>query len=349
MKTTALKDKDKHVLNLIVEDYLKVGKPVSSGLLVQKKKLSDSPATLRNVMSRLEAQGYLHQPHTSAGRVPTDKGLRFYVNHLFETILRDGGQTSPFGDELSGAKDDLDQLLGRASKILAEQSDNLGFVISPRISSIPFRYLRFVKVGEDRVLVILVTTFNMALTEIVKTDVYFSQPDLDGASEYVNQSFRGKSLAVVREHLFRELPGFRRRYELIVNKLVAFLQGVSQSAEGPQEGRIFLQGTARLLDKPELFDMERLKTLFQSFEERAKLANLLSEFITLDRVKVLIGAESKLPDIEDCSLILSHYGTRNQVLGSLGILGPKRIPYERIIPLVDSIAKQLSQTISHKT
>lgn len=349
MQTIMLKDKDKHVLNLIVEDYLRVGKPVSSGLIFQKKKVADSPATLRNIMAKLEALGFLHQPHASAGRIPTDQGLRFYVNHLFETILHDGGQSSPFGDELSGAKDDLDQLLGRASKILAERSDNLGFVISPRISRIPFRYLRFVKVGEDRVLVILVTTFNMALTEIVKTDVYFSQPDLDGASEYINQNFRGKSLAVVRERLFRDLPGYRRRYEIIVNKLISFLQGYFQHAEGDKDGRIFLQGTARLLDKPELFDMERLKTLFQNFEERAKLANLLSEFISLDRVKVLIGSESNLPDIEDCSLILSHYGTRNQVLGSLGILGPKRIPYERIIPLVDSIAKQLSQTISHDT
>jgi heat-inducible transcriptional repressor len=298
-------------------------------------------------MSKLEVLGFLHQPHTSAGRVPTDKGLRFYVNHLFETVLHDGGSASPFGEEFTGAKDDLDALLARASRVLSEQSDNLGFVISPRISNIPFRYLRFVKVGEDRVLVILVTTFNMALTEVVRTDVYFSQADLDGASEYINRSFRGKSLAAVREHLFRELPSFRRRYELIVNKLVALLKSYFQGEE--KEGRIFLQGTARLLDKPELFGMERLKVLFRNFEERAKLANLLSEFITLDRVKVLIGSESNVPDIEDCSLILSHYGTRNQVLGSLGILGPKRIPYERIIPLVDSIAKQLSQTISHNS
>jgi len=347
MKTTALKDKDRQALNLIVENYLKIGKPVSSGLLSQKRELPDSPATLRNIMSKLEVMGFLHQPHTSAGRVPTDKGLRFYVNHLFETVLPDAGPTSPFGGEFGGAKDDLDALLARASKVLAEQSDNLGFVISPRVSSIQFRYLRFVKVGEDRVLVILLTTFNMVLTEVVRTDVYFSQSDLDGASEYINQNFRGKNLAVVREHLFREMPSYRRRYELIVNKLVDFLKSYFLREE--KEGRIFLQGTARLLDKPELFDMERLKALFRNFEERAKLANLLSEFISLDRVKVLIGSESNVPDIEDCSLILSHYGTQSQVLGSLGIIGPKRIPYERIIPLVDSIAKQLSQTISHAT
>jgi heat-inducible transcriptional repressor len=345
MKNVTLKDKDRQILNLIVENYLKVGKPVSSGLLCQKKKTSGSPATLRNIMVKLEDMGFLHQPHTSAGRVPTDKGLRFYVNHLFATVLHYGGQTSPFGGEFAQEKGDFDSLLAKASKLLAEQSDNLGFVISPRISRIQFRYLRFIKVGEDRTLVILVTTFNMVLTEVVKTDIYFSQTELDGASEYVNQNFRGKNLQAIRDHLFRELPTFRRRYELIVNKLISFLK--TYFLQEDKDSRIFLQGAARLIDKPELFDMERLKILFQNFEERAKLANLLSEFIALDRVKVLIGSESNVPDIEDCSLILSHYGTGNQVLGSLGILGPKRIPYARIIPLVDGIAKQLSQTISH--
>jgi heat-inducible transcriptional repressor len=345
MKNATLKEKDKQVLNLIVENYLKVGRPVSSGLLSQKKKIPDSPATLRNIMVKLEDLGFLHQPHTSAGRVPTDKGLRFYVNHLFATVLHDGGQTSPFGDEFAREKGDFDSLLTKASKVLAEQSDNLAFVISPRISKIQFRYLRFIKVGEDRVLVILVTTFNMVLTEVIKTDIYFSQTELDNASEYANQNFRGKNLLTIRDHLFRELPTYRRRYELIVNKLISFLKTYFLQEE--KESRIFFQGAARLIDKPELFDMERLKVLFQNFEERAKLASLLSEFITLDRVKVLIGSESNVPDIEDCSLILSHYGTGNQVLGSLGVLGPKRIPYERIIPLVDGIAKQLSQTISH--
>jgi heat-inducible transcriptional repressor len=345
MKNASLKEKDKQVLNLIVENYLKIGKPVSSGLLSQKKRFPDSPATLRNIMARLEEMGFLHQPHTSAGRIPTDKGLRFYVNHLFATVLHDSGQMTPFGAEIVRDKDDFDALLTTATKVLAEQSDNLGFVIPPRVSRIPFRYLRFIKVGEDRVLVILVTTFNMVLTEIVKTDIYFSQTELDGASEYANQNFRGQTLQAVRDQFYRELPTYRRRYELIVNKLVSLLK--SYFLQEDKDSRIFLQGTARLIDKPELFEMERLKVLFQNFEERAKLANLLSEFIALDRVKVLIGAESNVPDIEDCSLILSHYGTPNQVLGSLGILGPKRLRYDRIIPLVDGVAKQLSQTISH--
>jgi heat-inducible transcriptional repressor len=171
-----------------------------------------------------------------------------------------------------------------------------------------------------------------------------SQAELDRASQYINQNFRGRTLAAVRDFLLQELPKYRDNYEDLLNKLTDLAKVVISREEG--QSRIFIQGSSRLLGKAELFDMGKLRSLFEKFEERASLVKVLADFISLDRVKVLIGTEVNFPNVQDCSLVLSHYGTSHQVLGSLGIIGPKRIPYAKIIPLVDRVAKRLSQAIT---
>ena len=344
MKPPYLREKDRNILNLIVENYIKVGKPLSSGFIAQRSRFPVSSATIRNIMAKLEENGFLFQPHTSAGRIPTDKGLKFYVNKLLDEAVLPEGQIDLPSENFSLKKGDFNSLLNQVSKILAEYSDNLGFVISPRISDVNFRHLRFIKVSEEKIMMILITSYNLVLTEIVETRTLFTQVEIDKASQYINQNFRGKSLIFVRDYLLQELPKYKIRYENILNKLTSLLKTYISQEE--QESRIFLQGTSRLLSKPDLFDMKRLQPLFQNFEEKAKLAKLLSDFISLARVKVLIGPELNILNISDCSLVLSHYGYHSQVLGSLGIIGPKRIPYESIIPLVDCVAKRLSQTIS---
>lgn len=345
MRVSSLREKDKQILNLIIEHYLKIGKPISSGLVTQKNPFPVSPATVRNIMNKLEQHGYLFQPHTSAGRVPTDKGLRLYVNGLFEEAVVPGRKVE-LPQNFSLDQSDFNVLLSQVSRILADHSDNLGFVLSPRISRIEFRHIRFIKVSEFKIMIILITTSNLVINEFFQTNIYFTQLELDKASQYINQNFRGKNLSFVRDYLFQELPKFKVRYESLIDRLIALLKSYITQEEN--ESQIFLQGTPKLLEKHDLFDMEKLKALFQNFEEKAKLAKLLSDFISLERVKVLIGSEANIPDISDCSLILSHYGYQSQILGSLGIIGPKRIPYKKIIPLVDSVANRLSQAISIK-
>lgn len=344
MRNSYLREKDKYILNLIVESYLKAGNPISSGFVAENSSHSVSPATVRNIMAKLEEFGYLFQPHTSAGRIPTDKGLRYYVNSLLEEAIIPQEEVNLPVQDFFLEKGDFNSLLSQVSRILAEYSDNLGFVLSPRISSVNFRHLRFIKISEEKVMIILIASFNLVLTEIVETSTYFTQVELDKASDYINKSFRGKNLVFVRDYLLHELPQYKISYEDIIQKLVALLKDYIYQEE--KENQIFLRGTSKLLEKPDFLDMDRLQSLFQKFEEKAKLAKLLSDFISLDKVKVLIGSELSIPDISDCSLVLSHYGYDRQVLGSLGILGPKRIPYKKIIPLVDSVAKKLSQTIS---
>jgi heat-inducible transcriptional repressor len=193
------------------------------------------------------------------------------------------------------------------------------------------------------VLVILVTPFHMVLTETLESSLPLTQSDLDRASQYVNQNFRGRTILAVREALARELPKYRIKYEDTLNKLLDLLKS---SIDNEGQDRILLQGTAQLLGKDGLSDLDKLRSLFRSFEEKAALVRLISDFVSLDRVKVLIGAEANFPNVEDCSLVLSHYGYSNQVLGTLGVIGPKRIPYKRIIPLVDRMAKRVSMAIT---
>ncbi|MGB8951078.1 MAG: heat-inducible transcriptional repressor HrcA [Candidatus Aminicenantales bacterium] len=344
MKNLFLREKDRIVLDLVVENYLKVGTPISSGFIFQKRLISDSPATIRNIMVKLEALGFLRQPHTSAGRVPTDIGLRFYVNNLLDKAPLSMEATDFTSEKWISKTGDMNALLTQVSRVLSENSDSIGFVLSPRISKVNFHHLRLIKVAENKVMVILVTSSNFVLTEIVETAISFNQLELDRASQYVNQRFPEKSLHYVRDYLLGELPKFKSKFESAFEKLMGLLR--ASIIQDEQEDQIILEGASKLIDKFDDINLEKLKSLFQKFEEKANLAKLLSDFISLDKVKVLIGSESNLPLISDCSLILSHYGFNNQVLGSLGIIGPKRIPYKKLIPLVDSVAKRLSQTIS---
>jgi len=345
MKNSTLRDKDLVVFQTIVENYLKDGQPVSSGSIHAKNVLHDSPATLRNIMAKLEELGFLTQPHASSGRVPTDKGLRFYVSRLLDEEPRAFESRTRFDDGPAGGKGDFNALLLDASRLLAEQSDSVGFVLSPRVSRMNFHHLRFIKIAAARVMVLLVTTFHMVLTEIVSTETDFTQTELDRGSQYINQNFAGKNLSAIRDYLLRELPAYKSQFDQAFAKLMGLLKASVTQEE--REQPIFVQGAAKLIDKFEQTDLDTLKTLFQNFEEKAGLARLLSDFIALDKVKVVIGDESNVPQISECALVLSHYGDNRQILGSLGIIGPKRIPYKTIIPLVDNVAKRLSRTISH--
>jgi len=345
MSYSKLEKKEKIVLNLTISVYLQTGKPVSSGYLAQRLNYQVSSATIRNIMAELEREGYLFQPHTSAGRLPTDEGLKFYVNSILDETLSSVSEIiQVYPKELAVHSGELDTVLLQVSQILASNSDNLAFVVSPQISRVNFDQIRFVKLKDNQIMLVLLSTFNLVQTEIFETQMLFTQAELDRAAQYLNQNFRGKNLVYVRDYLFRELPKLKIRYEDLIEKMISLLKNYLTPER--EKSKIFIQGTARLLGKAELFDWQKLKYLFQNFEEKAQLVKLLSDLISLERVKVVIGSELKIPEITDCSLVLSHYGNRSQVLGSLGVIGPKRLPYERIIPLVDKVARDLSRTIS---
>ncbi len=343
---TGLKERDEKILDFIVASYVQDGRPVSSNLIASSGCVGDSPATIRNVMVRLEVMGYLFQPHTSAGRIPTDHGIRHYVNSILP-----GGAGGPeretvpsFQETMPARRWDLGSLLSHVSRVLADSSDNLGFVISPHISRINFQAVRLVKISDERILIIVVTPFNMVLTESIETGPGLSQLDLDRVAHLINDNFRGKTLASIKPGLLKDHPRYRMTFESTIDTMMEMIRACMAYDDG--DNRIYLQGTVSLLEKADRFDWNRLRQLFRSIEEKARLVRLLSDLISLERVKVLIGSEVEIPDIQDCSLILSHYSYGNQVLGSLGIIGPKRLAYDRIIPLVDRVARRLSHAIT---
>ena len=344
MSRTILREKDTCILNIAVEQYLRIGKPVCSGVIARQTSFNISSATVRNIMVKLESQGYFHQLHTSSGRIPTDKGLRFYVNALQQEAEGVPENINLPPQDIFPGGCDLSSLLIQASRTLSEYSDNLGFVISPKISRIDLSTIRFIKIAENRIFIMLVTFKHLVLTGAVETSEYFTQNDLDAAARFINRNFHGKNLIYIRNYILEQMPRYRIQFADAIHKVALMLRGYIIQEE--KENQIFVEGTSKLLGKPDLVQEGGLKTLFEKLEEKEKLAKLLSDFISLKQVKVLIGSELDLPDVLGCSLILSHYGYNRQVLGSLGILGPKRIPYRKIIPVVDCVAKKLSQSLS---
>ncbi len=339
-----LKEKEKIVLTYLVESYLQWGRPISSGHIVSLGVLEASPATIRNIMAKLERMGYLYQPHTSAGRIPTDKGLRFYVNGLLEKCRPVKESYLSGSPEILPAEGNLDSLFfsGQPGFSRAQPQPWVLFFLPP-LSKLIFHHLRFLLIGENRVMIILTTSNHLVFTDIVQTDERFSQAELDRAAFYINQNFRFRNLIFVREYLLTELPRVRWNYEDLLRKVIDLLKDSTSQAE--KKSRIYIQGAANLLEKSQFFSLEKLRSLFQDFEEKARLVRFLSELISLDRVKVLIGSEAELPDIDDCSLVVSNYGYENQVLGAVGIIGPKRIPYGEIIALVEMVAYRLSKAL----
>jgi len=344
---TRLREKDKYIFQLIVEEYILTGRPVGSATIARKSKTPVSSATIRNIMAKLEKSGYLRKPHSSAGRIPTDRGLRLYVNQLYDQVLPSQEFFDLPPETFVIDQGDFNKLLQNVSQLLSSYSDNIGFVISPSLSRVLFKHVRFIRISEKKFMLILVTTFNLILTEIIESSVDMTQYELDRAARYIEEKFAGKNLIYVHNYLQKEFPRFQTRFEDVLQKLSMLLRVYTLHEE--ESKKIYLEGTSKLISKVNLFDLERLQSLFQKFEERAKLAQLLSDLINLDRVRVLIGTEIDVPDIADCSLILSHYGSEEQILGSLGIIGPKRIPYRQVIPLVEYVARRLSQAfrLSH--
>ncbi|MBC7363451.1 MAG: heat-inducible transcription repressor HrcA, partial [Candidatus Aminicenantes bacterium] len=255
MSYSKLENKEKIILNLTVEVYLQTGRPVSSGYLAQRLNYQVSPATIRNVMAELEREGYLSQPHTSAGRIPTDEGLKFYVNSIMdEALVNVSDSFGPCPEDLALDSGEMDTVLLQVSQILANTSDNLAFVISPQISRVNFDQVRFIKLKDNKIMLVLLSTFNLVQTEIFETQMLFTQAELDRAAQYLNLNFRGKNLAYVRDYLFRELPKLKIKYEDLVEKMISLLK--NYLAPEREKSKIFIQGTARLLEKVEFFDLQ---------------------------------------------------------------------------------------------
>jgi heat-inducible transcriptional repressor len=327
------------LLKTLVERYISEGEPVGSRTLSKHAGLDLSPATIRNIMADLEEMGFVTSPHTSAGRVPTPRGYRFFVDTLLTVRPLDQIAVSQLESHLTPS--DPQRLMTAASTLLSDLSHFAGLVMTPRRSP-AFRQIEFLSLSEKRILLIIVTMEGEVENRVILTDKPYSASALTEAANYFNQNFAGHSFDQVRAKLRDELGRMR---DDITHLMSAAVDAGSQSAS---QENVVVSGRRKLLDVEELSsNMGSLRRLFDAFEQKTGLLQLLDQSRNAAGVQIFIGGESELLPLDECSLVTAPYSVDGQVVGTLGVVGPTRMAYERVVPIVDITAKLLSSALSH--
>ena len=331
----------KVLLKTLVERYIAEGEPVGSRALSRYSGLDLSPATVRNVMADLEELGFIASPHTSAGRVPTQRGYRFFVDSLLTIRPLDRLQVSQLEENLHAGHPQ--QLINQASQLLSELTHFAGVVVSPRRKSPAFRHIEFLSLSERRVLLIIVTPEGDVQNRILLTERAYSPAELQTAANFLNQHYAGLTFDEIRARVHAELTQLRSdMMGLMTSALEAGGEALTQGNE-----RYVISGERHLLDSQDLAsNMARLRELFELFETKTRLMQILDVSNRAEGVQIFIGGESGIAPLDECSVVTAPYEVDGQVVGSVGVIGPTRMAYERVIPIVDITAKLLSSALS---
>jgi len=332
-----LDDRAKLLLKTLVERYIAEGQPVGSRTLSRASGLELSPATIRNVMSDLEELGLIASPHTSAGRVPTARGYRLFVDTML-TAQREQ-ITAP-----SLTPDQPQKVISSAANLLSSLSQFVGVVMSPRRSSV-FRHIEFLRLGERRILVILVSPEGDVQNRVIFTETDYSPSQLVEASNYLNAHYMGLTLEQVRERLQGEVDTLRGE----IAKLMQAAVTVGTEAMTQPQDEVVISGERNLLAVSDFSsDMSHLRRAFDLFEQKAQLMRLMDIAGQAEGVRIFIGGESQVVPFEELSVVSAPYEVDGQVVGTLGVIGPTRMPYERMIQIVDITSKLLGNALSHQ-
>ena len=336
-----LSDRGKRILEAVIEDYIATAEPVGSRTITRSHALALSPATVRNVMSDLEEMGFLTSPHTSSGRIPTDKAYRLYVNSILEVkhIARDNREEIQRRCRLAGK--DMAEVLKETSRLLSSTSSYMGVVMAPRFGANVFRQLEFVKLSSRRILAILVSQNGSVQNRLIQIDEEILQEDLVRMANYLNELLQGLTITQVRERLLQEMQNEKVRYDTLMSQALS----LSEATLGTEDRELFLEGQANILDQPEFHDAQRMREIFRAFESKGLILDLLDRSMQADGVQIFIGSESHLLRMEGMSLITSTYMTGKDTVGVLGVIGPTRMGYGRVIPIVDYTAKLISRLL----
>jgi heat-inducible transcriptional repressor len=331
-----------HLLKALVERYIVEGQPVGSRVLSRQSGLELSPATIRNVMADLEELGYIASPHTSAGRVPTPKGYRFFVDSLMVTKPLEQVEIHRLEGEL--VADRPQQLLNAAASLLSQLTHFAGVVMTPKRHEASFRHIEFLRLSARRVLLIIVTSEGDVQNRILHTDRPYTHSQLVEATNFFNQHYAGQPYDAVRSLLADELKSLR---EDIVGLMTAAVEvGGAALNEGEE---LVVTGEKNLLSASDLAsNMDRLRRLFELFEQKTSLLHLLDLSQRAQGVQIYIGGESGLVPLDECSVVTAPYEQGGRVIGTLGVIGPTRMAYERVIPIVDITARLLSNALTHQ-
>jgi heat-inducible transcriptional repressor len=346
------------VLSAIIKEHLRTGEPVGSRTISDRFAHATgwSPATIRNVMGELEEAGLVEQPHTSAGRVPTDKGYRFYVDHMVgdarlsraDMAAIDRTLGLPAGDAPRG---DLrpDRLMERVSHLLSELSENVGIVVSPPLGDNRLQHIEFMQLADGRILVVLIFPSNVVQNKIIRVDYPFEQEELDRTARYLNAEFSGKSLQEIRAEILAMMREEQALYDRLLTNAVLLCER-SLEGEEAEAGEVYVDGASNIIAKPDFSDVERLRELFRTFEAKSRLVKILNECIAREAVfgdvHVVIGREHTAPSLQSCALITAPYRLgEGPAAGTLGVVGPVRIEYARMMAMVNYIARLVERVL----
>jgi heat-inducible transcriptional repressor len=338
-----LDDRAKLLLKTLVERYIADGQPVGSRTLARAAGMELSPATIRNVMSDLEELGLIASPHTSAGRIPTARGYRLFVDTMLTARREDLVGVNDIGAAAIEAGAQPQRVISHAAQMLSSLSQYVGVVMAPRRTSV-FRHIEFLNLSDRRVLVILVSPDGDVQNRIIHTQSNFSQSQLLEASNFLNAHYAGLTMEEVRTRLRTEVEALRGEIASLMQAAV----DIGTDGSGSPAEDVVVSGERNLLSVSEFSsDMGHLRQLFDLFEQKTQLIRLLDVSSQADGVRIYIGGESQVVPFQDLSVVTAPYEVDGQVVGTLGVIGPQRMSYERMIQIVDVTAKLVSNALSH--
>jgi len=336
MKKKILTERKINILNAVVESYIKSSQPVGSRSLVQRYHYNLSPATIRNEMADLESLGYITQPHTSAGRIPTDKGYRFYVDNLIKTEKLDKLMLSHLNREYHLERKTLESIIRETSKVLSSVTHHTAVILAPRFVPDELNRIELVATGGKRILMLLVSDFGFVENEFIQVEEQISKEELHQLNVLLNNRDKEsleKSLLGLKKKSKEEFTHLYRKARRALKKMLK------------EKKRIYLDGTSFFLEAPEFKNGEKTSVLFKNLENEETFERIFKDAKT-DAVKVLIGQESGCEGMEDCSIVFATYRMGEEPIGTVGIIGPKRMNYRKALTLVSSTAERLTSTFN---
>lgn len=329
------------LLKTLVEHYISDGQPIGSRTLLQHSGLDVSPATIRNVMSDLEQLGFITSPHTSAGRIPTQKGYRLFVDSLLTVKPLENNAFQQLKEGLNSPSQTA--LINSAADMLSQLTQFAGVVLTPKRKRIAFKHLEFLALSEKKLLVIIVTQDGNVQNRVIATEKPYTAQELTQASNYFNANYQGFTLEEVQQKLHAEL----KQMQADMNKLMSAALEATQTDANAEKESVVIAGERNLLQVDDLStNVTSLRKLFEIFERRTSLMQLLDNSQRAEGIQIFIGGESGYLPLDECSMVTAPYEADGQVVGTLGVIGPTRMAYERVIPIVDVTAKLLSNALS---
>ena len=342
-----LDKRSQEVLRAVAEAYLATGRPVGSRTLEKTQSWGISAATIRNVMADLEEMGYLEQPHTSAGRIPTDKGLRYYVDH-FLSLAPPPKRTLPpqVYQELCRYAQDPKELLRHTTRLISSFSNQLGLIFIPNLQTLRLREVRFVPLNSSSIMVIFVSESGILQHRVIPREKGITNDDLYRFAEEVNSRFAGKSLNEVFEGILREMRDQKAQYDRIYHNLLRLTGEALELWKKENESELYWEGMSNVLEQREFWeDVERLRALFKAFEERGRLAKILWRCIERETLQVVIGSEAEIEELKNVSILAAPCCYGDRPLGALAVLGSRRMDYRNMVALVQETASLVNEIL----